>query len=150
MLSGHFFSSLRIDFDERCGMMIFITAELYRNIGMNPQPSQDIVNIFATVAIILGAFYAYVAYGDIMSGIIQPPNYDLFQLGTIEENTQVVVMQDKSNSFESQQLYLDCIDTLIAVGYKKSEAKKRAKAIFSKHNPQPASVQEFLNIVMKK
>ena len=149
---GPFFSSLHLDFDERDGIMIFIAAELYRNTSMNPQPSADVAQACATIAFLIGAFYAFIAYNNVMSGSMPAPNYDSFTLGTIEASpSQVVVIEkQKTNTFESQQLYIDCIDTLVAIGYKKSEAKKRAKAIFSKHNPTPTSVQEFLNIVMKK
>ncbi len=149
---GPFFSSLPIDFDERYRIMIFIVAELYRNTSMNPQPSQEIAQVFATIAFLIGAFYAFMAYNNVMSGSMSAPNYDLFTLGAIEDspNQVVVVETAKTNSFESQQLYIDCIDTLVAIGYKKTEAKKRAKAIFSKHKPTPTNVQEFLNIVMQK
>ncbi len=119
---------------------------------MNPQPSQEIAQVFATIAFLIGAFYAFMAYNNVMSGSMSAPNYDLFTLGAIEDspNQVVVVETAKTNSFESQQLYIDCIDTLVAIGYKKTEAKKRAKAIFSKHKPTPTNVQEFLNIVMQK
>ena len=149
---GPFFSSLKLDFDEGYGRMIFIVAELYRNTNVNPQPSPEIGQICATIAFIIGGLYAFIAYKNIMSGSMPVPNYDLVNLGIIEDGPTPVVVIDKpeTNAFESQQLYLDCIDTLVAIGYKKSEAKKRAKAIFSKHKPAPTSVQEFLSIIMKK
>jgi hypothetical protein len=132
--------------------MIFIVAEVYRNTSMNPQPSQEIAQVFAAIAFLIGAFYAFITYNNVMSGSMPSPNYDLFTLGAIEDspNQVVVIEKTKTNSFESQQLYIDCIDTLVAIGYKKSEAKERARAIFSKHEPTPTCVQEFLNIVMQK
>jgi Holliday junction resolvasome RuvABC DNA-binding subunit len=44
------------------------------------------------------------------------------------KNNRIFNFTFTKNNFESQQLYLDCIDALHALGMKKSEAKKKASA----------------------
>lgn len=44
-----------------------------------------------------------------------------------------------------EQLYNDCISSLVALGYKKTEAKNKTKKIFDDHNV--TSIQEFIKFV---
>lgn len=117
---------------------------------MNPQPSPMIGNICATLFILLFLFYTYQAYSS--GKTIDLSNIDLINVGYLErENINIINtnITTPANSFESQQLYLDCIDVLHSMGMKKSEAKKKAKFIFSTVNPPPTTVQEFLLIAFK-
>lgn len=128
--------------------MIFVVAEVFRENKMNPQPDPIIGHLFAGIVLFLIVFFAVKSY---LENQNKPFSCDLFTIGYMEnaQNT-VIVNQMPINNFESQQLYIDCIDTLIALGYKKSEAKKRAKHIFQTKNPQPQTVQEFLDIILKR
>jgi hypothetical protein len=129
---------------------------------MNPQPHPIVGEFFAFIIMLLTAFYAYKAY--IQGKSINLNELDIFTIGYIEETppaqiTHVVekhfhktktkrVIETKP-SFESQQLYVDCIDALVALGVKKKDAKTRAEFIFSSINPQPSTVQEFLIIALR-
>lgn len=134
--------------------MIFVPAALYRINEMNPQPDPSVGFACAVIFMIMTAFFVGKSYAQAKNAPTQNSNYDLFTLGYYEQpNTlcpTVIVNQGSDNNFESQQLYVDCIDTMVALGYKKSVATKRAKLIFSTHKPQPSTVQEFLNIILSK
>lgn len=114
---------------------------------MNPQPSEHVGNIGALLFFALFIFYAIKAYLD--GQTVDIGKIDLITFGYLEDpvNTKTQVA---NTNFESQQLYLDCIEALYTLGYKKLEAKKKAKLIFSTFNPQPASIQEFLSVALKK
>lgn len=60
--------------------------------------------------------------------------------------------QPKKNKsvFEMQQLHIDCVDALYALGMKKSESKKRMQQIFGSMNNPPKTVQDFLMIALRK
>lgn len=145
---------------------------------MNPQPNPIVGDIFALIIICATVIYTYKAY--IGGKSINLNQLDNFVIGYVESEpvkTQVVekhfhktykeikpikIIKTKTEtvrtervvetkpSFESQQLYVDCIDALIALGMKKKEAKARAKFIFSNMNPQPSSIQDFLIIALRK
>jgi hypothetical protein len=116
---------------------------------MNPPPSEQFVQICAILFVSGFFYYCYKSYKDTSMHRTFTP--DLFTIGYIEDNPIIKnVVINKEPSFESQQLYVDCIDSLYALGVKKSEAKKKAKLIFSTFNPQPSTVQEFLSIALKK
>ena len=139
---------------------------------MNPQPDPIVGNFVALIIIVLVAFYTYKAY--LTGKSIDLNKLDNFVIGYIEaepttrvvekhfqtinnpvkvvkEKTEIVRVEtviDTKPNFESQQLYVDCIDALHALGMKKNEAKKRAKFIFSTMNPAPVTIQEFLVIAL--
>ena len=116
---------------------------------MNPQPSEQVGQLCAVLFVCTFLYYAYQSYKDQSKHI--NINTDLFTIGYVEDNPIIKnIVVDQKPSFESQQLYVDCIDSLYALGMKKSEAKKKAKTIFSSVNPQPSTVQEFLTIALKK
>jgi hypothetical protein len=124
---------------------------------MNPQPPEYIGHIFAFIFISLCVFYFIKGLND-PNNIIKPldrytigyfdePNYTTIN---IKNKTVKEVAKKSKPNFESQQLYIDCIDALCAIGMKKTEAKKRAKEIFSTMNNPPASIQDFLMIALKQ
>jgi hypothetical protein len=123
---------------------------------MNPQPDPSVGVYVAFLVIIVMAFFVGQSYAETKKNGHANTNYDLFTLGYYEQPSAptVIVNQQPSDggiaNFESQQLYLDCIDTMVSLGYKRTIAKKRAKIIFSTHKPQPSTVQEFLNIVLSR
>ena len=123
---------------------------------MNPQPDPITGDLVALLVMCGIAFYTWKAYSEKKAIHLS----DLFTIGYVESNPVVVqevhhvhnnnvhtVQTVKASSFEDQQLYIDCIDTLVAIGYKKREARAKAKKIFSSPNP-PTTVQEFLQRVM--
>lgn len=112
---------------------------------MNPQPSEYVGNLGALLFFALFIFYAIKSYVD--GQTIDINKIDLVTFGYIEDP---ITTKTTNLNFESQQLYLDCIEALYTLGYKKSEAKKKAKLIFSTFNPQPSSIQEFLSVALKK
>lgn len=117
---------------------------------MNPQPDPSVGMFFATLIFCMFLYYTYKAY---INGETRNVD-DLFVIGYIEHGPNVVNDIKISNvntkpSFESQQLFVDCIDALHALGMKKSQARNRAKEVFSTTHPQPQTVQEFLLIALK-
>lgn len=123
-----------------------------QDLTMNPQPPPYIGNIFAFIFGCLMFYYFVKAYS---SKETKSLDLELFTIGYLEEPktstiniTNNIVKQSKPN-FETQQLFIDCVDALVALGIKKTEAKKRTKQIFSSHKP-PTSIQDFLMIAMSK
>lgn len=116
---------------------------------MNPQPQPYIGNLIAFIFICVFFYHAFKSY--ISGAAINLNKIDLITVGYVEpsDNITIVNVDNTSNNFESQQLYIDCIDALYALGMKKSEAKKRAKMIFSTTNPQPKTVQDFLILALR-
>lgn len=119
---------------------------------MNPQPEPVIGNIFATIFTLMILYYFF---KEVFSNKEPIHINDFFTIGYIEDSNNVTVnvknkiIKDVKNNFESQQLYLDCIDALHALGMKKTEAKKKAKEIFASSTNPPKTVQDFLVIAMR-
>jgi len=131
---------------------------------MNPQPPEYIGHIFAFVFIMLCIIYFIKGLND-PNNVIRPfdrytigyfdePNYTTINIKnkTVKEAAKTVKEAAKTAkpSFESQQLYIDCIDALCAIGMKKTEAKKRAKDIFSSMSNPPTTIQDFLMIALRQ
>lgn len=128
---------------------------------MNPQPDPIVGNICAIAFFLMIALYTIKAIKDGKSiqfndnFVIGHLQYDPIFVNEIHHNHKTVktvktkkVIVEKPD-FESQQLYADCIDALVALGMKKKEAKNKAIFVFSTTNPQPKTIQEFLLIVLK-
>ena len=128
---------------------------------MNPQPNPIVGELCAFIMVCLTAFYTYKAF--IEGNSIDLNKIDMFKIGYIEETSPVTQVVEKhfhktqtkrvvetKPSFKSQQFYVDCIDTLVALGVKKKDAKSRAEFIFSTMNPQPSTIQDFLMIALRK
>lgn len=111
-------------------------------------PFEFIGNVAATLMFLIMCAYAVISYLD--GNTIRMSDLDKVTLGYFDDPTPVVITHTNSNNFESQQLYLDCIEALKSLGMKKSEAKKKAKDIFQNHNPQPTSIESFLMIALRK
>jgi Holliday junction resolvasome RuvABC DNA-binding subunit len=123
---------------------------------MNPQPPTHVGQIFAAI---FGCMFLFYFIKEFFNQNNKTNSADLFTLGYIEEANNITVnvknktikqIKQTKPSFESQQLYVDCIDALYSVGVKKSEAKKIAKQIFSSSDNPPKSVQDFLMIALRK
>lgn len=120
---------------------------------MNPQPEPYVGNIFAVLFVLYTGYLVVKTYRSNTSNI---ENWDLFTIGYIDDkihntNTTVIVNEVcKRINFESEQIYLDCIDALHALGMKKSAAKKKTKEIFSSMDNLPNSVQDFLMIALRR
>jgi hypothetical protein len=121
---------------------------------MNPQPP---IYVGQLVAVIFGVLFLFYFFKEFFNHSNQNTNQDLFTLGYIEESNNVIVniknkiiKEQAKPSFESQQLYIDCIDALHSIGIKKTEAKKLAKEIFSSSSNPPTSIQDFLMIALRK
>lgn len=115
---------------------------------MNPQPSESLGQLVAILFVLLVIYHAVKAYYN------NPPIHlnDLYTIGYIEESKNVPivnVISDTKPNFESQQIYIDCIDALHALGMKKIEAKRKAKQVFSSMSNPPSSIQEFLMIALR-
>lgn len=114
---------------------------------MNPQPPEHVGQLVAIFFTLLVIYYAIKAYYN------NPPiNFnDLYTIGYLEDSHNVPIVNVVTNkpNFESQQLYIDCIDALQALGMKKTEAKRKTKQIFSSMENQPSSIQEFLMIALR-
>ena len=119
---------------------------------MNPPPDPYIYNTVAIIFASICIFYFVKALNDPSKTI---DTSDLFTIGYINDpyrtsiNIRNKVIQSQKPNFESQQLYIDCIDALCAIGMKKTEAKNKAKAIFSTMSNPPTTVQDFLMIALR-
>jgi hypothetical protein len=125
--------------------MIFVVAELYRNTNMNPQPSPLIGVFMSMVAVLIIAYHALKMHNSLRFSD-RSINYDLFNLGVIERDPTLV--QNFVISPSNSDLYHDCVNALVGLGYKKKQAHKKAQSVFNS-NP-PSSIIEFLNTVTKK
>jgi hypothetical protein len=120
---------------------------------MNPQPDSSVGTLCAI------AFMALVAFHFIKT--FRAGNYtpfsDMVNIGYVESpppcspviiNQAVQQQAQPANNFESQQLYIDCVDTLVSIGFKKREARNKTKRVFMS-NPNISTVQEFLTIALQ-
>lgn len=110
-------------------------------------PYENISHIFMYLFLGLVYYYARKAYKE--GKVINLHKLDLVNVGYLEDQPIIQQVVETKPSFESQQLYLDCIEALHSLGMKKSEAKRKAKFIFSTMSNPPTSVQEFLMIALK-
>lgn len=118
---------------------------------MNPQPPLYVGQLFAVLFCCMFIFYFLKEF---FNENATSKNMDLFTIGYIEDSNNVVVNLRNTTinqklDFESQQLYIDCIDALCAIGMKKTEAKRKTKEIFSTMSNPPTSIQEFLMIALR-
>ena len=132
---------------------------------MNQQPSEAVGQIWALIFVFGVAVFAIKAF---LEAGTKKQEFDLFTIGYIENNnTPTPITHSTTNNYKSTnnttnvykaakipknnkitKLQLDCIDTLIAVGYKKMVARKMVLDYFKNHTP--ASVQQFISDVLKK
>jgi hypothetical protein len=145
-VSGHFYLRLALDFDDDHGII------RKRRQTMNPQPSETVGQLWALIFVFGVAIFAIKAFFEAGT---HKQQFDLFTLGYIEDNNPSIINNTTTTNFyESQKdnkiskLQLDCIDTLIAIGYKKGVARKMVLDYFK--NNTATSVQEFISDVLKK
>jgi hypothetical protein len=119
---------------------------------MNPQPSETAGAVWAVIFVLGIAFFTLKAF---LEGDKHTMPSDLFTLGYIEtDGPSIINNSHTTNVYEgakknsNTKLQLDCIDTLIAIGYKKRVARKMTLDYF-KHN-SPSSVQEFISDILKQ
>jgi hypothetical protein len=110
-------------------------------------PFEFLGNVGAFVIFVIVCSYAVLSY--LNGNSINISNIDKVTLGYFDDPTPVIITAN-TNNFESQQLYLDCIEALKSLGMKRSEAKKITKDIFQNHNPSPTSIESFLMIALRK
>jgi hypothetical protein len=135
---------------------------------MNQQPDAIVGNIGAFIFILALIFF-------IVKGYNNPNNCikltDQFTIGYIQDREPIRYRQVKVKSINPNKLVnekakntkqsnskpakiqltplqIDCIDTLVAIGFKKGEAKLKVKDIFENNPIQ--DIQEFLNIALQK
>lgn len=121
---------------------------------MNPQPEPYVGQIFALIFSAVFFYYFIKAFNNPKHRI----DLEYFTLGYIEDSNNVTVniknktvqVKNTKPNIESQQLFIDCVDALHAIGLKKTEAKKRAKEIFTNMENPPTNIQDFLMIAMRK
>lgn len=132
---------------------------------MNPQPDPIVGNITAIIFVLAIVFYAIkaisenniihisdkliIGYVDADPITINEVHHHHKTIKTVQTKTKTKKVVITKPDFESQQLYADCIDALVALGMKKREAQNKASIIFSTTNPQPKTIQEFLMIALK-
>lgn len=119
---------------------------------MNPQPSETVGAVWAIIFVLGIAFFTLKAFLEGDKHIVPS---DLFTLGYIEtDGPSIINNNHTTNFYESPKnniitkLQLDCIDTLVAIGYKKRIARKMTLDYFK--NNTASSVQEFISNVLKK
>ena len=121
---------------------------------MNKQPEVWIGNLFAFIFVVMVIFNTIKAYRNPNS--VNKFN-DAFTIGYIYDRPLVnvksvskpIVKPKTVQSAKPQltQLQIDCIDALVALGMKKTQAKQKANEVFQHHSFD--SVQEFLSIALK-
>lgn len=116
---------------------------------MNPQPPEYVGSLFALVFIALLIYYTIKAY---IEEDHTPIDIDNFIIGYVEESqTSPIVNVNVVNpkSYETTQMFIDCVDALHALGMKKSAAKRKVREVYEQIGKPPESLQEFLIKVMK-
>ena len=115
---------------------------------MNPQPPEYIGHFFATLFFIIVLFHVIKAF----TNTNEMHNSDIFVIGYVEDSVNQVnnIYIKESIKLESQQLFIDCVDALKALGMKKNEAMRKARNIFTTQEFKPQTVQEFLLIALNK
>jgi len=128
---------------------------------MNPQPSETVGAVWAMIFVFGIAFFALKAF---LEGAKHTMPSDLFTLGYVETNALPAPIHNTTNNYKSTskvtnvnkvtknntitKLQLDCIDTLVAIGYKKMAARKMVLDYFK--NNTANSVQEFISDILKQ
>jgi len=128
---------------------------------MNPQPSETVGAVWAMIFVFGIAFFALKAF---LEGTKHTMPSDLFTLGYVETNALPAPIHNTTNNYKSTskvtnvnkvtknntitKLQLDCIDTLVAIGYKKMAARKMVLDYFK--NNTANSVQEFISDILKQ
>lgn len=124
---------------------------------MNEQPAVWIGNLFAFIFVVMVIFNTIKAYND---PTVTNKLSDNFTIGYIydspsitEHNHVVNVKAIKTKTVKPPkpqltQLQIDCIDSLVALGMKKTQAKQKANEIFQNHSFN--NIQEFLNLALSK
>ena len=120
---------------------------------MNEQPSELVGDLCAFAFMCGVAFFSIKAYFEALSNQSAGNMSDLFKLGYIESEQPHVHnnVYNISNNIVNKnlsKLQLECIDTLVAIGYGKRAARKMVLDYFA-HN-SASSVQEFITQVMNK
>lgn len=119
----------------------------------------------AFIAVVWISFFFYGLFNDNVDSLKIP---DRFDIGYIDEpQQQVVVVQQKPKKKKKKRksvpntgpqhvctekmdpLHRDCVDALIALGTKSSEARRVAARVLA-DNPQIKDVQEFIPIAFQK
>lgn len=112
---------------------------------MNPQPPQSVGMFVSIISILIIAYNAIKMYNSLRSSN-ESMNYDLFNLGIVESSP--VLIQNFITQPVDNDLYNDCINILIKLGYSKKQAQKKVKFTFNK-NP-PKNITDFLHAISKK
>lgn len=115
---------------------------------MNPQPTPFVGQLLALMVIVYAIYHFVKAFND-PNCHIDMSHLDYFKMGYVENSPVYLIDNTKKNNFASTQLFKDCVSALSALGSKKTEAKKIATQIFTNHDPQPQSVQDFLMIALR-
>lgn len=130
---------------------------------MNPQPDPMIGHLMAVIFVAAIFFYALkavkenktvrfndnfvIGYIESSPIVVNEVHHNHKTVKTIEQKTKTKIK--KVVDVESQQLYADCVDALVALGMKKRQAQHQATFVFSTTYPQPKTIQEFLMIALK-
>jgi|LakMenE18May11ns_1017448.scaffolds.fasta_scaffold9110858_2 hypothetical protein len=112
---------------------------------MNTQPPEYVGSIAAILFVLMVTFFTFKSYIENTTTSVN----DLFTIGYIEDNQSqniTNILYQQPNEIDAK-LYLDCVDTLVAVGYKKSAAKKLVTEYFKKNTA--SNVQEFISKVFQ-
>lgn len=113
---------------------------------MNAQPSETISSLTALLFMCMIAYFLF-------TNKSKSINTGLFHIGYIEDpivHPPSIVINNPINSVPQvdNSLLKDCVDTLVALGFKKKSATKVANDIFKLHNP--TTIQQFLSFALKK
>lgn len=121
---------------------------------MNQQPSEAVGAAWAFLFVFGIFFFALKTYFEKVHHHT-PMSIDLFTIGYIESditpapvNNVYNISHNIVNSKNLTKLHLECIDTLIAIGYSKRVARKMVIDYFQ--NNTASSVQEFIAGVMNQ
>lgn len=110
---------------------------------MNTQPPESVGSLAAILFVGMIVFFTVKSYIENTTTTIN----DLFTIGYVESPTpNITNIVCQTNDIDAK-LYLDCVDTLVAIGYKKSAAKKLVTEYFKKNTA--SSVQEFISKVFQ-
>ncbi len=133
---------------------------------MNEQPALWIGNLFAFIFVAMVIFNTIKAYHDpsvtnklndafTIGYIYDRPSFRTYNrmvnVKPVKDSIKATVVKPtkstKTTKPQLTQLQIDCIDALVALGMKKTQAKQRANEVFQHYSFD--SIQEFLSIAFK-
>lgn len=120
---------------------------------MNEQPAAYIGNLFAILFVAMILFYTVQGYNNPKSQCNITDNFTIGYIYDIPVQEKQIIAPKLKKVKQVQKtplnpIYNDCIEALVALGMKKTQAKQKAKEVFE--NNQINDIQHFITLALQK